>query len=276
MKFVSYDQLAKDIASWSEELPHYDAIVGVPRSGMLPATILALHRNVALSSVDIFADSGRFLQGGFREPRNLVHTILVLDDSRLSGRSLTDARNRLQSLSRKYKIDYGAVYQVDKHESPAVRYFKKVPLPRLFEWNYMHGYWIERSCVDIDGVLCRDPTNEENDDGSNYIDFISSVSPRVIPTKSIHTLVTNRLEKYREHTENWLRKHNIQYDKLIMHPASTKHERMAANDHANRKVLAYQMSKAALFIESSIKQAKIIHAKTKKPVLCTDVKQLYV
>ena len=55
MIFVSYAQLVKDVLAWSEKLHrNLDLIVGIPRSGMLPASILALHRNIALSDVDTF------------------------------------------------------------------------------------------------------------------------------------------------------------------------------------------------------------------------------
>lgn len=51
--------------------------------------------------------------------------------------------------------------------------------------------------MDIDGVLCADPTPEENDDGEKYRHFLLNTPPLFIPKVTIGTLVTSRLEKYR-------------------------------------------------------------------------------
>ena len=42
--YRSYQQLTSDMHAW--ELPDFAAICGVPRSGIIPATILALRRNL--------------------------------------------------------------------------------------------------------------------------------------------------------------------------------------------------------------------------------------
>ena len=60
--------------------------------------------------------------------------------------------------------------------------------------------------MDFDGVLCRDPTEEENDDGDKYRYFIANVEPIFKPSVEIGWIVTSRLEKYRDLTENWLKK----------------------------------------------------------------------
>ena len=48
--------------------------------------------------------------------------------------------------------------------------------------------------MDIDGVLCADPTPEENDDGEKYRHFLLNAPPLFIPKVTIGTLVTSRLE----------------------------------------------------------------------------------
>ena len=68
----------------------------------------------------------------------------------------------------------------------------------MFEWNYLHhdGY-SHLCCYDIDGVLCEDPTDEENDDGDRYKNFILNAPLRFKPFAPIGFLVSSRLEKYR-------------------------------------------------------------------------------
>jgi len=275
MIYVSYEQLAKDVIAWSSTLPQdLDAVVGIPRSGMLPANILALHRNVAYADIQTFCD-GRFFRGGWRDRHSDVRKVLVVDDSILSGRSMVQAKDQLAHLDHLFKIVYGAVYCKPGRESPAWFHYRSLATPRIFEWNVFHGYWIQKACVDIDGVLCRDPTSAENDDGPKYLRFIRDVLPYYRPSVKIHTIVTSRLEKYRPQTEAWLHRWSVEYQNLVMHPAKSKRQRMASGDHALRKAATYQATKCELFIESSMGQAMEINRITKQPVLCTDVGKLY-
>ncbi len=269
MNFVSYTDLCRDVIRWSQDLPKdIDLVVGLPRSGMMPAAILALHRNIPLVDVDTFA-SGKIFDGGFRDQHRKIKTVLVVDDSVLSGRSMVKAYNKLKHIT-EYQIMFGAVYVKPGSQKFARLNYRIMTLPRVFEWNMFHSYWTQHCCMDIDGVLCRDPTREENDDGLRYIRFLNTVSVNHAPTVQVHTLVTNRLEKYRTQTVTWLHRNNIVYQNLVMHPASSKKERMSAKDHAQRKARAYIKSGTRLFIESSESQAQAIHRLTHQPVICTD------
>ena len=88
-------------------------------------------------------------------------------------------------------------------------FYRYLPLPRIFEWNLFHHPILEQTCVDIDGVLCNDPEESENDDGPKYEQFLRTVKPIYIPTKEIGWLVTCRLEKYRELTAEWLERNSV-------------------------------------------------------------------
>lgn len=274
MIFINYNELCRDVIKWSERLPrNLDLIVGLPRSGMIPATILALHRNIALSDIDTFV-CGAIFEGGFRDQKRDIKNVLVIDDSLLSGRSLIAASKKLQ-IKTEFNIYYGAVYAKPGSGNPAWLHYRKLNIPRVFEWNMFHSYWTQRCCMDIDGVLCRDPTREENDDSLRYRKFLHTVTPRHLPTVQVHTFITSRLEKYRVDTEKWLERHNVTFQKLIMHPAATKQKRIKAKDHAARKAAAYYKSGTRLFIESCDTQAREIHRLTHLPVICTDTMRLY-
>ena len=274
MIYVSYAELAKDIVEWSQQLPrNIDAFVALPRSGVIPASMLALHRNVRLTTVDDFK-AGRYFLGGYRDQVRSVKKVMVIDDSLLSGKSMNDAANKLKGI-KDVQILYGAVYVKPGVVKPGIHTFKQVEMPRIFEWNWLHHFWLQRTCMDIDGVLCRDPTNEENDDGLRYRKFLHTVEPRHIPTVEVHTLVTSRLEQYRDDTVRWLHRHGVTYKNLIMHPAESAKARRKAGDHSKRKAQVYRDSHYQLFIESSQRQAEDIHARTDKPVLCTDTGVFY-
>lgn len=271
MKFVSYSQLAKDVIAWAQELDQdYDAVIGIPRSGMLVANILALHWNVKFADLESFVN-GNFFIGGGRDLAREVKKVLVVDDSILSGKSISRAKKMCRGLP--YEMDFGAPYI--KFSMRAWKHYKVVPLPRVFEWNVFNHYWLRRACVDIDGVLCRDPTQEENDDGVRYRNFLTSAPPRHIPRVEILSLVTSRLEKYRPETEAWLAKHGVKYQELHMLDLPSKAERIRRNAALGHKASVFENEKYSLFIESSDRQAKGIAALTKKPVLCTDTMVLH-
>ena len=147
--------------------------------------------------------------------------------------------------------------------------------PRVFEWNIYHHSVMSRSCVDIDGVLCLDPTPEQNDDGPQYIDFLLNAQALNIPSAKIHSLVTNRLEKYRKETETWLNKYNIEYDHLIMLNVASKEERQRLNSYVTHKANYYRTSGLDFFIESEVAQASSIAQLTGKPVFCVDNNTIY-
>lgn len=270
MNFITYNELSRDILSW--EIPRdYDIVVGVPRSGMIPAAMLALHWNVRLATVDSLA-SGSVLEGGLRDQHTKRERILLVDDSLLSGKSMIAACKKLAS----YTLDTAAVYTVPEKVKFTTFTRRVLPLPRIFQWNWAHHYWLQHACVDIDGVLCEDPTPSEDDDGEKYVEFILNATPKYLPTVEIGALVTNRLEAYRRPTERWLARHGVSYKQLIMHPAKTKKERMAMGDHSLHKSRAYSDRTFRLFVESSKRQAFEINQISGKPVLCTDTMRMYV
>jgi len=134
----------------------------------------------------------------------------------------------------------------------------------------MHHMLLAQSCVDIDGVLCRDPSEAENDDGPEYARFLADVQPRFVPSVRIRYLVTCRLEKYRSLTEEWLSRHGIGYDRLVMMDLPTKAARVASGSHATFKASVYRRTDTQLFIESSREQADDIARLSGGDVLCTD------
>lgn len=269
MNFITYAQLVKDIADW--QLPReYNVIAAIPRSGIIPAALLALQRNIRFTTTQLHSE-GKLIRGGFRDQSNAPQCVLVLDDSLLSGRSIKEARTLLGT-----GVKYAAVYVKPGQEGLVDHYCKTLAMPRMFEWNWLHHYWLQHSCMDIDGVLCEDPLPTDNDDGPRYLQHLRNARPRFIPTVHVDTLVTSRLEGYRRETEIWLAKHKVIYKKLIMHPAKSKAERQRLNNHGVLKARAYRSKEYKLFVESSERQSIEINKITGKPVLCTDTMRMYV
>jgi len=279
MNYRSVADLNSDIKQWIPELPNdLDLIVGVPRSGLFVANLLGLYLNLPVTDVEGFCE-GRIFQAGPRldsaeiSDLSTGHKVLVVDDSIYSGAQMKQVRSRLEN-ALLHQIYYAAVYVSPQGHRYVDFWYEVVDLPRVFEWNVMHHGVLANSCVDIDGVLCRNPTKRENDDGENYRRFLTNVKPSTVPTKTIGWLVTCRLEKYRKLTEEWLRKHNIRYEYLIMMDLPDKETRVALGSHGSFKAQAYKSIDATLFIESSYRQAQEIVRLAGKPVLCTEIGQM--
>ncbi|WP_367185515.1 phosphoribosyltransferase family protein [Mesorhizobium ventifaucium] len=258
-----------------------DLVVGIPRSGILAANLLSLAANIQMTDLDNFI-AGKTYTSGISTKRRAaldrpvveMRKILVIDDSVNRGDAMRDARRRIQAAGISAEFIFAAVYgHLPRHQDIDF-VFEVAPHPRMFQWNFMHHIFLEQSCVDIDGVLCLDPTDAENDDGPAYEKFLSEALPMYGPTRKIGWLVTSRLEKYRRLTEAWLEKHGIKYDELIMLDLPSKAERQRLGVHGSFKADFYVKSDAILFIESEHHQAAKIAKLSGKPVLCVETHQV--
>lgn len=261
------------VTSAAARLPaDIDLVIGVPRSGMLAATMIALTRNLPLATPESLS-RGTFLGGaqsrvilGAPAPAESQRAILV-DDSVYTGNAIRAAKlelsNRLdvQPTTLAVFVAPGMVREVDIS-------LEVCPMPRMFEWNWMHHSDLSSCCVDIDGVLCEDPEEWQNDDSSEYLKFLRDAKPKFLTSRKIGWLVTSRLERYREETEAWLSRHGIEYRRLVMSSHRTQRDRLKAGDHALRKAQAYRESQMSLFIESDAVQSESIANLAAKPVYC--------
>ncbi|MFC5381894.1 hypothetical protein [Aquipuribacter nitratireducens] len=281
MEYRSVADLGRDVVQWADRLPRdIDIVAGIPRSGLLAANLLALHLHTPLADLEGLL-AGRLLGAGQRmrnrSPADVIASarrILVVDDSLHYGGALAEARDKVRGHVLEERISYGVVYAARLDGEQRVDYHHSVvPVPRAFEWNVLHHTHLGQACMDIDGVLCRDPEGSEAD-GAPYEAFIDDVPPRLVPAREVGWLVTSRLERYRPQTERWLAAHGIRYKELVMHPAGSHEERRAASDHAERKAEVYRRTSAWLFIESDVRQAQRIAEIAGRPVFCTDVRQM--
>lgn len=258
-----------------------DLVVGIPRSGILAANLFCLVTNIAMTDLDSFIEGRIYSSGNSAKRRSTLdrdltdmRRILVLDDSIRSGKAMRAARARLDAAGLGEKVMIGAVFGTSTNHEEVDFVFEVVPDPRVFQWNLMHHVILQKSCVDIDGVLCIDPTPAENDDGPAYEKFLADAFRLHVPTQRIGTLVTSRLEKYRRPTEAWLARHEIEYDTLVMLDLPSKAERQRLKAHGSFKAEVYRKSDALLFIESEPAQAEAIARLSGKPVFCVETQQM--
>ncbi|MEX0779717.1 MAG: phosphoribosyltransferase family protein [Balneolales bacterium] len=278
MKYKSFADLSDDIYANIQKIPaSVDLIVGIPRSGLMAGNLIANTLNLPIIDLDGFINNREIKYGETHKtiinyPKEANH-VLIVDDTIDSGRSLNNAKDDIHTSSITQLMTYCTVYAHPRTLGKIDIHMKELSTPRAFEWNIMHNSKLSSFCVNIDGVLCMNPTAEEKATSNAYIDYLKNAKPLLLPTLKVGYLVTNRIEKYRKETESWLGEHNIQYGELHMMNASVTEN----NDYAHYKAHIFKMyPKSSLFIESNSKQARLIANLTGKPVLCTCNQKLYI
>ena len=263
-----------------------ELIVGVPRSGMLPATLLSVYLNLPLiDTLTLLSDDNheiysRDLRIGDNLPNssniNDYKKILIIDDSCNTGLSIDQVKQKINEIKNlQTEVLYACVFVSPNAVEKVDIYFEIVAQPRVFEWNIMNHNFVSKACFDLDGVLCIDPTEDQNDDGENYIEFILNARPLYKPKFVIGAIVTSRLEKYRQYTEKWLKDNGIMYNDLIMLNLASKEERIKLGAHAPFKAEVFGKTDYALFVESDPKQAQYIAETTGKAVYCVTDSSFY-
>lgn len=281
MNFRNVAQLSDQVLDWSRRLPDdIDLIVGIPRSGLLVANLLALYRNLPFTDVDGLL-AGRHFGSGLRmsgegvgKPLDDFRHILIVDDSLHTGGAMERCKKSLAEAGVAHNASFGAVYVQPYNKSVVDYYCEVLNQPRIFEWNVLHHPRSEYFCFDLDGVFCRDPTDAENDDGANYEAFINNVPPRYIPDVTLGWIVTSRLEKYRRPTESWLARAGIRYENLIMLDYPDAATRRSFHSRSAFKAEVYRETGAQLFVESSLTQSFEIANLAGRDVLCIATMQM--
>lgn len=283
MRYITYNDISATLRRGLYRLPKLSLVVGVPRSGMIPAIMLSELLNIPCATLDDFV-SGRTMscggRGGLMREQH-GGSVLIIDDTVYCGTSMNEVREKTKHLDVQHNIIYGCVYAEGKDAKKKVDfYFEDIynPMERfnLYEWNILHHYSVvtEASMWDIDGVLCQNPPDDRN--VVAYERYLPNAIPMIIPTTLVGAFVTYRLEKYRDVTEQWMRVQGINYRQLIMFDAPNSDARNSKCSPETYKAQAYAAAGwAELFVESDLVQAERIHRLAKKPVYCFENGRMY-
>ncbi len=268
MIFKSFKNLVDDIMDIIPLLPRdIGTVVGVPRSGLIPASIISTLLGTKLTIL------GEKSHGGWRIDnliKNRGDKILLVDDSSFTGNSIQQARNILNK-----ECTTLVIYVTSSNKSKVDIYSKITPPDRIFQWNFLAKSSTSTWCFDMDGVICTDPDHFD-DDGIGYEKAIVNAKPLYLPQTKIKAIVTNRIERWREVTVAWLKKYKVEYEELIMQPYNTAIERRQRSNPDVFKAENYlKFNNSSLFVESAEWQAKNISELTGKPILCTENFILY-
>lgn len=284
MNYRSLSHLSQLSNACASRIPEdVDLVVGIPRSGMLVASIISLKQNLPLTDLHSFLRNDELKRGSTRTYKHADLTrpwdakkVLLVDDSISTARSMQEAMRQVRTVYPGEVVTLAAFAERNNRHLVDM-YMELVEQPRVFEWNIMHHPFMAQACLDIDGVLCVDPTSEQNDDGPIYRDFLNETRPLFIPSLKVAHLVTSRLEKYRPETEAWLQRNGVQYGTLHMLDLPSAEERRRLNIHHKFKAEVYaRYPQARLFVESEARQAVEIMKLSGKPVYCIETNEMYV
>lgn len=259
-------------------------IVGIPRSGMIPATLCALWLNLPMYGIKddgelyIMSNSSEF--GGLRMSKfkDRRGDILLVDDTLSSGRSMQRA---LSSIKTDENIITCSVYANPSELDKVDVYGLALDHPYILDWCFFNTSYMEKSYLDLDGILSPDVPLSVVNDEEKYIEYIKNTTPiqhRLPNLYKVKGIVTARLDKYRDITEEWLKRNGVKYDELHMFPTEREEERDRnhIDESSSFKADVYSKSQAFIFVESNKLEALKIHEKSGKVVICPDDEKIWV
>jgi orotate phosphoribosyltransferase len=275
-EFVTTKKLMEDVSLLISKLPpNTSRIIGVSRSGLLPASLIAMTLHLPLLIVR--QSRGDMIDGGngWRLTGNTGGDgpAVVIDDTVMTGNSF---KHVMPIVWKEFPNAISAAVYVN----PAARIFpnitgRSLPHPHLLEWNLFNSVFSNHFAVDFDGILCNDCHPHDDDDGERYRRFLESTPLKYAARRvKIPLIVTARLEKYRTETMAWLDRHGIRADKIIMGPWQDNRERARANigewkgKHFIEFMHRRHHVKPPMFIESEERQAREIARVSGGVVVC--------
>ena len=264
-RWVSTARLVRDAIALAGKLPpDTSGVAGVPRSGMPPAAVIAVHLHLPLWEVTEAGELRRM--GSGHRGRQTPHSppdgpLVVVDDTVHNGGTMTRLRRALAD--RGTPARYAAVYVRPGSERVVDFFAEPLHTPHLLEWNWANQAFAQHVAADFDGVLCHD-AESGGPTGTPYM------VPRVYP---IPLIATGRPERHRAVTESWLAAHGVRYARLEMLPDDA--EPTPANVAAHKATHYGASSASAFFVESDPTQAEIIQRLSGKPVVCPILEKVF-
>lgn len=256
---ITFEDVFALASDWANILPQdFDCIIGVPRSGLLIANVLASKMNLPLSTTDDFIRGNVWFSKDYTKPSK-YRRVLIVEDAISTGRQLRKDIEKLQAYDPDLEIKVACLNggQTTNEAKNLVDYCYINASEAPAEW-YMRD--LSRNTIlaaDFDGVLCDE----------------ASGNPLFIPAFPVKAVITARLENQRNETEAWLKEHGVKYNQLIMFQGKI-------DERTVKKVAMYKAKNALAvgaewFWESEPDLAQEISGLFKKPVYCPTNRLVY-
>ncbi|WP_304638645.1 phosphoribosyltransferase [Pseudomonas sp.] len=283
MHYRTVGDLSELVNAYAHRVPHdVDLIVGIPRSGMLVASILSLKLNLPMTDLYAFHRNDVLDESALRRCRGRhlerpwdAKRVLLVDDSIASGKSLREAVEMAREVFPGEIMTMVAFAQRDNTSQVDV-FLETVEQPRLFEWNIMHHNLLAFSCVNLDGVIAEARSAKSSQEALQplWIDR----PPLFVPSARIGHLITATPEAAREQVEAWLKRHGVCYEKLHMPPAPLTGEDQGELMAAYRDFVAGVFKNdphALMLFESCPGRAEAVMQATQKSVFCVTTNEMH-
>jgi hypothetical protein len=270
LEWISTADLVRDAITLAGLLPPgVSGIAGIPRSGLIPAAVIATHLQLPLWELN---DAGylRRLGHGSRG-RHLGFAggtdgqLAVVDDTVYSGGAMRRVRQALQGRP----AVFTAIYVRPEERATVDLFGRLLAGPHLLEWNlFNNGPFVgsgpavfrDGVATDLDGVLCHDAAS-----GGKI------GTPYLLPRRQVCKLIaTGRRERDRAGTEAWLRQWGVSWGRLEMYPDAAP-----AGGEATHKARHFAESGCGFFVESDTGQAEAIFRLAGKPVICPAARRVW-
>jgi adenine/guanine phosphoribosyltransferase-like PRPP-binding protein len=264
-RWVSTADLATAAVNLAGKLPlGVTGVAGIPRSGIIPASVIAAILHVPLyqlteeGKLERLGHGSRGRASKFGDSNG---TIAVVDDTVYGGGAMYRARQAMRGRS---AVLAAAYVRPDVAHAVDV-YGELLPSPHILEWNWTNNgtfagnaadpaYGAGIAC-DLDGILVHDSESGGQLGGPLYV-------PRLAPCPAI---ITGRAESTRAATEAQLAAIGAKYDRLIMVPGDKTPD---WREVAKHKAEHYARTGCGFFAESSPSQAEEIARLSGRPVIC--------
>ncbi len=275
MEYRSLRDMGKTITQNIHKIPPgVDLVVGIPGTGMLAGSLIALSLNTLATDLPGFIQN-RTLRHGFTRntktgnlvPRQARHVLLVTDSAD-SGNSLQKAMDIISTAGIQQKITTCAVYCGPKQEKKAEIIFEQMSPTHGFEWSLMHSPLLHQCCIDMDGLFIDLPMVAGMADMQAWREALNNARPLTVPTQPAGYLVTDHPDVFRNEIEDWLDAHKIRYKALHMPGNGEVRVNQPVSPPGTFKAQVYQTyPESPLFIESSDDLARRITYLTGRKVL---------
>ena len=210
-RYITTAELATAALNLAAKIPaDVKGVVGIPRSGMIPASVLAAQLHVPLFSYA----NGHVVHCGhgnrFTEKVSALGRLVFVDDTLMMGTTLKHHRPESPHL-------WAVVYQNPHAKISADIFGQELEPPHLLEWNLFNSQFCNDLATDLDGVLCHDMPRDAD---------LTDARPLHLPRRTaVKAIITARCERWRMVTKAWLSHYGVKYEKLIMGQWKTEAER---------------------------------------------------
>jgi hypothetical protein len=198
----------------------HDIVVGMPRSGLIVANVLADRLRLPLTTPICSCRTACSTAHGSLRLRCASSWSTTASPRRADARGAARLKERFPDS----RVTTGALLPNEESVRKVDAHYRVIRHPRVFEWDLVHTHKVASIAFDLDGVLCEDVRGKRRATRRATAPG-SAAAPFLLPRYEIDYIVTNRLERYRTVTEEWLARHGVRYRHLLMWDLPDKSQR---------------------------------------------------